>query len=79
MQVRWLGERKRIFNIHFRNISGGLHNFTEVWPDEGDVDMFELASALDDVGYQYMVRHQLHVENVHNNSSIEKLDRVFNA
>jgi hypothetical protein len=30
-QVRWLGERERIFNVHFRNISGGLHDFSEVW------------------------------------------------
>eukprot|EP01046_Picozoa_sp_COSAG06_P008205 COSAG06_NODE_412_length_16042_cov_52.419934_12_plen_139_part_00 len=26
--------------------TGGLHNFQEVWPDEGDVNMFKLAQTL---------------------------------
>jgi mannonate dehydratase len=40
--VKYLTERKKVFNIHFRNIVGNLRNFSEVWPDEGDVDMFEV-------------------------------------
>ena len=31
----------RIFMVHFRNIRGGYLDFQEVFPDEGDVDMFE--------------------------------------
>ena len=53
--VRYFGERKKLFNIHFRNIKGGLHNFQEVWPDEGDVDMYRLAKTLRDVDYPYML------------------------
>ena len=53
--VRYLGERKKIFNVHFRNIQGGLHKFQEVWPDEGDVDMIEIAEILHDVAYPYML------------------------
>ncbi|MCY3792241.1 MAG: mannonate dehydratase [Gemmatimonadetes bacterium] len=53
--VRYFGERGKLFNIHYRNIKGGLHNFQEVWPDEGDVDMHEVARTLRDVGYQYML------------------------
>jgi mannonate dehydratase len=53
--VKYFAERKRIFNIHFRNIRGGLHNFQEVWPDEGDVDMFRLAQTLYRAGYPYML------------------------
>ena len=53
--VRYFGERKKIFNIHFRNIRGGLHAFQEVWPDEGDVDMLKLARTLRDVEYPYML------------------------
>jgi hypothetical protein len=26
--------------VHMRNISGGLHDFAEVYPDEGDIDFF---------------------------------------
>jgi len=53
--VRYFGERKKIFNVHFRNIRGGLHNFQETWPDEGDVNMYELARTFHDVGYEYML------------------------
>ena len=28
--VRWLGQQRKIFNVHFRNIAGGLHSFREV-------------------------------------------------
>jgi len=53
--VRHFGAKRKIFNVHFRNIRGGLHNFQEVWPDEGDVDMFELIQAFRDVEYPYML------------------------
>ncbi len=53
--VRYFGERGKLFNIHFRNIRGGLHNFQEVWPDEGDVDMYKVAKVLRDVEYPYML------------------------
>ena len=53
--VRYFGERKKIFNVHFRNIRGGLHHFQEVWPDEGDVDMYQLAKVFKEVGYPYML------------------------
>jgi len=53
--VRYFGERKKIFNVHFRNIRGGLYNFQEVWPDEGDVDMYKLVKVFRDVEYPYML------------------------
>ena len=53
--LRYFGERKKLFNIHFRNIRGGLHNFQEVWPDEGHLDMHKVAQTLRDVEYPYML------------------------
>ena len=38
-----------------RNFRGGLHDFEEVWPDEGDVDMHELCATLYDASYDYML------------------------
>ena len=52
--IRYFGERKKIFNIHYRNIRGGLHKFQEVWLDEGDLDIYEIARVLRDVEYPYM-------------------------
>jgi mannonate dehydratase len=53
--VRYFGERDKIFNLHFRNIRGGLDDFVEVFPDEGDVDMRAVLHVLKDTGYRYMV------------------------
>jgi mannonate dehydratase len=53
--VREFGERRKIFNIHFRNIRGHRDDFREVYPDEGDVNLFEIARILRDVGYDGML------------------------
>ena len=53
--VEYFSQRKKIFNVHFRNIRGGLNDFVEVWPDEGDVDMHELATIFHRTGYPYML------------------------
>lgn len=53
--IRYFGERKKIFNIHFRNIKGKRDDFMEVWPDEGDMDMIEVARTLYEVDYPYML------------------------
>jgi mannonate dehydratase len=49
--IRYFGERKKIFNVHFRNIRGRFLDFQEVYPDEGDVDMLAAARVYKDVGY----------------------------
>ena len=53
--IRYFGERKRIFNVHFRNIKGGLNNFVEVLPDEGDVNMIKALRVYKEIGYEYMI------------------------
>lgn len=53
--IKWVGERKQIFNIHLRNIKGGWNNFQEVYPDNGDMDFAEIIRALRDVEYDGMV------------------------
>ena len=53
--IRYFGERKKIFNVHFRNIKGRLNDFVEVFPDEGDIDMIEALRVYQEVGYEYMI------------------------
>jgi mannonate dehydratase len=53
--IKWVGERKQIFNIHLRNIKGGWDHFEEVYPDNGDMNFYEVLKALRDVDYPYMV------------------------
>ena len=53
--IRYFGTRKKIFNVHFRNIKGRLNKFVEVFPDEGDVDMLKAMRTYKEVGYEYMI------------------------
>ena len=53
--IKWFGEREKIFNVHFRNISGRKLAFEETFPDEGDVDMLRAARIYKDVGYKGML------------------------
>jgi mannonate dehydratase len=49
--VQYLGERGKIYQIHMRNIRGGLHNFAEVYPDEGEMDFFQVMRILRDTQF----------------------------
>jgi mannonate dehydratase len=53
--IRWFGERKKIFNLHFRNIRGRKLDFMETFPDEGDMDMIASLKLYAELGYPYMV------------------------
>lgn len=53
--IRYFGERRRIFWVHFRNVRGGLLRFDEVYPDEGDVDMLKALRTYKQVGYNGVV------------------------
>jgi mannonate dehydratase len=53
--IRYFGTRKKIFNVHFRNIRGHRNDFVEVYPDEGDVDLVKAIQVYREVGYPYML------------------------
>ena len=53
--IRWFGERKKIFNVHFRNIRGNRNDFEEVFPDEGDIDFVRAIRVYKEIGYEYML------------------------
>lgn len=53
--IRYFGSRKKIFNVHFRNIHGGFLNFQETFPDCGDVDMPAALRVYQEVGYDGML------------------------
>ena len=51
--IRYFGSRKKIFNVHFRNIKGGRDDFVaEMFPDEGDVDFVKALKVYREVGYE---------------------------
>jgi len=53
--IRYFGTRKKIFNVHFRNIRGHRNSFEEVFPDEGDVDFVKAIKVYKEIGYPYML------------------------
>lgn len=53
--IRWFAERKKIFNVHFRNIRGRRLDFMETFPDEGDMDMVATLRIYKEYGYEHMV------------------------
>jgi mannonate dehydratase len=53
--IRYFGSRKKIFNVHFRNIRGHRLDFRETFPDDGDVNFFECARVYREVGYGGML------------------------
>lgn len=53
--IRYFCTRKKIFNVHFRNIRGKRDDFVEVYPDEGDIDFVKVIKLYRDLEYPYML------------------------
>jgi mannonate dehydratase len=53
--IRYFGSRRKIFNVHFRNIRGGFLNFQETFIDDGDVDMLKAMRVYKEVGFDGMM------------------------
>ncbi len=56
--IRRFGSQGRIFHVHFRNVRGTIpaeRAYSEVAPDEGDLNMLEVARALDAAGYDGVI------------------------
>ena len=53
--AQYLAERGKIYQIHMRNIRGGLYDFAEVYPDEGDMDFVQIMRILRDSQFAYSI------------------------
>jgi mannonate dehydratase len=49
--IRDFGGRGKIFEVHFRNVSGPLPRFVEAFPDDGYLDMYQVMKALRSVRF----------------------------
>src|SRR5450755_4097596 len=49
--IKYFGPRKKLFKIHFRNVSGPLPHFSETLIDDGYYDMSKIMQALVDVDF----------------------------
>ena len=53
--IQYFGRRKKLFKIHFRNVSAPLPHFTETMIDDGYYDMSKIMRALVDVKFEGIV------------------------
>jgi len=53
--IRYFGSRKRLFKIHFRNVTAPLPHFTETLMDDGYYDMYKIMEALVEVNFDGIV------------------------
>lgn len=53
--IRYFGTRRKIFNVHFRNIKGRFLRFQETFPDNGSVNMVRAMSVYKEIGYDGMI------------------------
>ncbi|MCZ2146553.1 MAG: mannonate dehydratase [Bryobacterales bacterium] len=49
--VEYLGRKGKIYQIHMRNIRGGLNGFEEVYPDEGEMNFHKVMRILRDTQF----------------------------
>jgi len=53
--VKYFAEKGKIYQIHMRNIRGGLNDFQEVYIDEGEANFIEVIRILRDAGYKWSI------------------------
>jgi mannonate dehydratase len=44
--IKDFGGRQKIFEVHFRNVTGPLPHFVETFPDDGYMDMYQVMKSL---------------------------------
>jgi mannonate dehydratase len=49
--IKDFGGRGKIFEVHFRNVTGPLPHFVETFPDDGYMDMYQVMKALRQVKF----------------------------
>lgn len=49
--IKYFGGKKKLFKVHFRNVSAPLPHFTETLMDDGYYDMYKVMEALVDVKF----------------------------
>ena len=50
--IRYFGGKKKLFKVHFRNVSAPLPHFTEAMLDDGYYDMIKVMKALVEVNFE---------------------------
>jgi len=69
--IRYFGGRKKLFKVHFRNVSAPLPHFNETLLDDGYYNMYKVMKALVEVNFEGIVIPD-HIPGVGNVSAGER-------
>ena len=53
--IKYFGDQKKIFKIHFRNVSAPVPHFVETFMDNGYMDMYKVMKALRQVNFDGVI------------------------
>ena len=53
--IKYFGAQKKLFKIHFRNVTSPLPHFTETLMDDGYYDMYKVMEALVEINFDGLV------------------------
>jgi mannonate dehydratase len=53
--IRYFGEQKKLFKVHFRNVNAPLPHFVETFIDDGYMDMYQVMKALREVDFDGVI------------------------
>jgi mannonate dehydratase len=53
--IHYFGERKKLFKVHFRNVTQPLPHFVETFIDNGYMDMYKVMRALHEVDFDGVI------------------------
>lgn len=67
--IRRLGERGRVFFVHFRDVRGTPERFVETFHDEGQTDMLACMRAYREIGFEGVMRSD-HVPTLEGDSAV---------
>jgi len=67
--IRYFGERKKIFKVHFRNVNTVMPHFVEAFLDNGYMDMYKVMKALQEVDFRGVVIPD-HIPNMANDYKV---------
>jgi mannonate dehydratase len=66
--IRDFGRQRKLFFVHFRDVSGTPEKFEETWHDAGKTDMLACLQAYKDIGFEGVLRPD-HVPTVEGDSN----------
>ena len=74
--IEQFGRQKKIFYVHFRNVTGPVPKFDETFIDDGSIDMYRAMQTYREVGYDGLILPD-HVPKMEGDSAYQQRSRAY--